>query len=123
MHVYVTKIEKKSKKMKKMMMRKLERSEPTPTGFRDLTEAELKVAKQIAFTIISLGARGVMLHEFTTNCINLYELPTFPPNSKGRLAIFQVLLQVAQEMIKEFPPQEPNTWPFMRHIVDWQGDF
>jgi hypothetical protein len=106
-----------------MSLRVLNHSDPVPDGFRDLTEAEMKVARQIASTIVRAGEKGIMLHQFTTKCINLYDLPTSPPNSKGRLLMFQLLLQVAQELIKEHPPPAPNSWASIRHIIDWTGDY
>lgn len=93
-----------------------------PDGSRRFTQKEVKAAGQIAMSIVKAGKRGVMLHEFTTECVNAYDLPGYPPNSKERLAIFNVLLELAEQIVRQEPPPEPNSCAFMRHVVNWTGE-
>ena len=93
-----------------------------PDGSRRFTNKEVKAAGKIAMSIVKAGKQGAMLHEFTTECINAYDLPGYPPNSKERLAIFNVLLGLAEYIIRQEPPPEPNSCAFMRNVVNWTGE-
>ena len=97
-------------------------NENPPDGTRSLTKKEVKTAGQIAMSMVKAGERGAFLHEFTTECINAYDLPGYPPNSKGRLAIFNVLLELAEHIVRQEPPPEPNSHAFMRRVVNWTGE-
>lgn len=92
-------------------------NEEPPTGCRRFTDQEIHVAGQIAMSIVKAGMRGVTLHHFTTNCVNAYNLPGYPPNSEQRLQLFGVLLEAAKEIIRNDPPPPPNTWATMSHII------
>jgi len=103
-------------------IREGEPSVPPPDGTRRFTRKEIKAAGQIAMSIVKAGQKGAIIHEFTTECINEYDLPGYPPNSKGRLAIFQVLLDLAKEIVRREPPPQPNSCAFLKHIIDWTGE-
>lgn len=97
-------------------------SEIPPNGTRRFTKKEITAAGQIAMSIVNAGKHGAIIHKFTTDCINAYDLPGYPPNSKGRIAIFRVLLELAEEIVRNEPPPPPNTFAMIRHIIDWTGD-
>jgi hypothetical protein len=89
---------------------------------RHFTKKELKAAGQIAMSIVKAAKQHAFLHEFTTECINAYDLPGYPPNTKQRLDVFNVLLELAKDIIRQKPPPQPNTFAFMQHIISWTGE-
>jgi len=68
-------------------------------------------------SIVKAGEKGAMLHRFTMECVNAYDLPGYPADSPERLQLFGVLLELARGIIEHEPPPAPNTWNIMRHVV------
>ena len=88
-----------------------------PEGSRRFTKKEIHAARQIASSIVKAGAQGAILHRFTMECVNAYDLPGYPADSEERIQIFGILLELAQEIIRNEPPPQPNTWNMIKHVV------
>jgi len=81
----------------------------------------MRVSGQIATTIVKAGQAGKIIINWTTGCINQYDMPGYTPNSQGRRRMFMVALQLAQEIVKNEPPPFGSV-DHIRHQIDWTGE-
>lgn len=74
---------------------------------------------QITAGIIKAAGRKCILMNWTTKCINKYDLPGYPQNSAERLDMFKILLELSEKVLEAKPPSISTT--HIHHIITWEG--
>jgi len=90
-----------------------------PPGMRRFTKKELRVASKITNLIVKAAASDSLIINWTTKCINQYDLPGYPPNSAERLQMFKILLEMSEKVLEAKPP--PISTSHIRHLITWEG--